>query len=102
MKHCLTILSLLFALGVTSVVPAVAQKAQKKEPAQSTVREVLMQYVGKATNLGTLKKVTADHFVLEEDGSTVVHPLSVLHTIKASKDEETGEVRVEIRVLSKD
>jgi hypothetical protein len=105
MKRTLTVLFLSCILAATVVAPAVAQKSQKKEaapPAQSTIKEILTQYIGKATNLGTLKKVAGDYFVLEEDGNTVMHPLSTLHTIKLVKDEESGEMKVEIRLVGKD
>ncbi|MBM2846901.1 MAG: hypothetical protein HW407_2213 [Bacteroidetes bacterium] len=104
MKRILTVLFLSCALAATAVVPAIAQKSQKKETtqAQNTIKDILMQYVGKATNLGTLKKVAADHFVLEEEGNTVMHPLSALHTIKLVKNEESGEMKIEIRLVGKD
>ena len=96
-------------LAVTCVVPATAQKKEttKKEAppptqSQTTMKEVLSQYVGKTTNLGTLKKVTGDYFVLEDDGNTVMHPLYALHTIRLVKDEETGETKIEIRLIGRD
>ena len=107
---------LLLAAAMTAMI-VTPSTAQKKEPAkkESTkkeatpppqtsggIKEVLSQYVGKTTNLGTLKKVTADYFILEEDGATIMHPLSALHTIKVSKDEESGETVVELRLISRD
>lgn len=113
-----TISFLIFStlLVLTCVAVSTAQKkeptkkeASKKEvaPTQSsqspgTIKEVLLQYVGKTTNLGTLKKVTGDFFILEEDGATVMHPLSTIHTIKLVKDEESGETKIEIRLIARD
>jgi hypothetical protein len=68
----------------------------------NTMKDVLNQYVGKATSLGTLKKVAADYFVVEDDGSTLIHPLSALHTIKLVKDGQSGETKIEIRLIGKD
>ena len=96
-------------LATTCVVPVTAQKKEtaKKEilappQAQSMMKDVLIQFVGRATNLGTLKKVVGDYFILEEDGNTVMHPLYTLHTIRLVKDEETGETKIEIRLIGKD
>ena len=105
MKPALSILLLALALGTMATVPASPQKAQKKEstaPSQNSIKEVLSQYVGKTTNLGTLKKVVGDYFVLEEDGNTVMHPLSTIHTLRLVKDEEKGEMKLEIRLAAKD
>jgi len=117
MRRVASILIVGIILGTTCVVSATAQKkdAAKKEVAkketapsaqpsqpQSTMKDVMLQYVGKATNLGTLKKVTGDYFVLEDDGNTVMHPLSTIHTIRLVKDEETGETKIEIRLISRD
>jgi len=66
------------------------------------MKDLMLQYVGKATSLGTLKKVEGDYFVLEDDGDTVMYPLSALHTIRLVKYEETGETRIEIRLIAKD
>ncbi len=82
-----------------------AQKKDAKKVAThvpATIKEVLAQYVDKATNLGTLKRITGDYFVMEEDGNMVVHPLSTLHTIKVVKAEEGGEMKIEIKLVAKD
>jgi hypothetical protein len=90
-------------LAFAGVSPALAQKAQKKETPQSTIKEFLTQHVGKMTNLGTIKRVAGDHFVLEEEGGdTVVHPLSTIHTLRLHKDEETGQMILEIRLTARD
>jgi hypothetical protein len=105
-------MSMLFLAIVLATVCTVSASAQKKEAAkketptpqqtQGTMKEVLSQYVGKTTNLGILKKVVGDYFVLEDDGNTVMHPVYTLHTIKLIKDSESGETRIEIRLIGKD
>ena len=40
--------------------------------------------------------------MLDEDGNTVMHPLSTIHTLKLVKDEESGEMKLEIRLTAKD
>ncbi len=105
MKRTLWILLISFAFVAIAVAPASAQKSQKKETsvtAQGSIKDMLSQYVGKTTNLGKLTKVTSDYFVFEEDGATVIHPLSTVHTIKLSKDEESGDMVIEIRLVGKD
>jgi hypothetical protein len=117
MRRVASILIVGIILGATCVVSATAQKkdAAKKEvvkkeiappvqpsPSQGTLKEVLSHYVGKVTNLGTLKKVTGDYFVLDDDGNAIIHPLSTLHTIKLMKNEETGETKIEIRLVGRD
>jgi hypothetical protein len=109
-KNMIRTLSMLFLIIVLATACTVSASAQKKEGAkketpalqQSMMKEVLSQYVGKATNLGTLKKVAGDYFVLEDEGSTMMHPLYTLHTIKLMKDSESGETRIEIRLIGKD
>ena len=106
------ILSILFVGAMLATVCTSTAFAQKKEAAkkevappsqtQGTMKEVMLQYVGKATNLGTLRKVTSEYFTVEQEGVTVIHPLSVLHSIKTMKDDETGEMKIEIILVAKD
>lgn len=106
------LLSVLFVGAMLATLCASPASAQKKEAAkkevappsqpQGTMKEVMLQYVGKTTNLGTVKKVTGEYFTLEQEGVTSVHPLSVLHSVKTMKDEETGELKIEIILVAKD
>jgi hypothetical protein len=106
------LLSILFAATLMATVLAVPATAQKKSPPkkevapppqrQTGIKEILSQYIGKMTTLGTLKKVESDYFVFEEDGNTSYHPLSTLHTIKLVKDPDTGEITIEIGLVDKD
>jgi hypothetical protein len=101
--------TLLLLLGIfiftVAVVPASAQKSKKKEATpttQSTIKEILAQHEGEMTNLGTLKRVSGDYFVVDDEGTTSMHPLSTLHTLRFVKDEETGKITLEIRLVAKD
>jgi hypothetical protein len=106
------LLSTLCFAALMATVCAVPASAQKKEPPkkevapppqrQSGIKEILSQYVGKTTSLGTLKKVESDYFVFEEDGNVSYHPLATLHTIKLVKDPDTGEITIEIGLVDKD
>lgn len=97
-------------LTVVTIAPsAVAQKAVKSEktkPAPQAevgmIKDVLVKWEGKATSLGTLKKVLGDYFVVEDEGATSMHPLHAIHTIKLWKDEESGEEKMDIRLVAKD
>lgn len=108
MKHILSMLLLAFVLGTIAALPASAQKAQKTQkkettpPSPSSIKDVLSQYTGKTTNLGTLKRITGDYFVVEDDGTTMIHPLSTIHTLKLVKDDESGEIKLEIRLTARD
>ena len=109
MRHAMSALCLAVLMTAVFAAPAPAQKKEpaKKEAAaapqrQSGIKEVLSQYVGKTTSLGVLKKVEGDYFVVEDDGNVSYHPLSTLHTIKLVKDQDTGEITIEIRLCAKD
>ncbi|MEK9139199.1 MAG: hypothetical protein AAB393_18930 [Bacteroidota bacterium] len=107
MMRLLTIFCLGALLATVSATHATAQKKEqaKKEvttPGQNTLKDVLSPWVGKQTNLGTLKRIAGDYFVLDDDGATVYHSLSAIHTLRLVKDEESGEMKLEIRLISKD
>jgi len=84
------------------VLPATAQKSKKSQPTQSTVREILSQFEGKSTNMGTLAKVTGDYFSTEDEGVTTIHPLTTIHSLVLTKDEETLSTKLEIKLLAKE
>ncbi len=98
---------LIMAAVLSAPAPAQKKAPVKKETTTVTTRlggikEVLSQFVGKTTSLGVLKRVEGDYFVVEDDGNTSYHPLSTLHTIKLVKDQDTGEITIEIRLTGKD
>jgi hypothetical protein len=87
------------------VLPATAQKSKKPQPVQTTqssLKDVLAQYQGKTTNLGTLSKVAGDHFVVEEEGVTSMHPLAAIHTLNITKDEEAATTKLEIKLVARE
>ena len=102
----LTVVLVLSFLASVGTMDALAQKSQKTQtaaPKQSTLKDVLIQYQGKDTNLGKLVKVSGDYFTLEdEEGVQTLHPLSVIHTLKIVKPEEGSTVVLEIRLVGKD
>jgi hypothetical protein len=103
-------LFIVLMFAVVAITPSAmaqkAAKAEKSKPAPQAeagmIKDVLVKWEGKSTNLGTLKKVHGDYFVVEEEGATMMHPLHAIHTIKLWKDEETGEEKMEIRLVGKD
>lgn len=108
MRRVMSMVILAVALAAYCT-PVVAQKKTpvKKETVappqrQTGIKEILAQYVGKTTNLGVLKKVEGDYFVFDDNGDISYHPLSTLHTIKLAKDQDTGEITVEIRLFARD
>jgi len=102
----LTVVLVLSFLASVGTMDALAQKSQKTQtaaPKQSTLKDVLIQYQGKDTNLGKLVKVSGDYFTLEdEEGVQTLHPLSAIHTLKMVKPEEGSTVVLEIRLVGKD
>jgi len=109
MRTTLVSAALCCLIGLVQM-PALAQKTQKGEkarsaaaaPQQVTMKDLLMRHEGKTTNLGKLTRVTSEYFVLEQEGTVSTHPLSVLHTIRLVKDEETGEQSIELVLLAGD
>lgn len=109
MRRLLSVVFLATIMASTCCTFALAQKKEptKKETTtpqqrQTGMKEILAQYVGKSTNLGTLKKVEGDYFVFDDNGDISYHPLSALHTIKLVKDQDTGEITIEIRLFARD
>ena len=106
------LLSIVFLATIMVSACCAPAMAQKKTPAkkeimsppqrQTGIKEILSQYVGKTTNLGVLKKVEGDYFIFDDNGDISYHPLSTLHTIKLVKDQDTGEITVEIRLSARD
>jgi hypothetical protein len=64
--------------------------------------DVVKQYVGKKTNLGTLKKFAGDYMVFEDDLTTVLVPLSNIQSLRLVKDDESSPAQLEIKLIAKD
>jgi hypothetical protein len=91
---------LLACLLMVGVLPALAQK--KQAAAGGTFKDVLVQYQGKTTNLGTLKKVASDYLVFEAETDTTTVPIAMVQSVKVIKTEEGETPKVEIKLLSKE
>ncbi len=91
------------------------EKSEKAEeaalattPAGSTVAlpnkflDVIKQYIGKKTNLGTLKKFAGDYMVFEDDLTTILVPLNNIQSLRLVKDDETSPANLEIKLISRD
>jgi predicted secreted Zn-dependent protease len=107
MKQIARIAVLVAVLLAALSAQASAQKkpvVKKETPVQSagTIRELMARHIGTKTNLGTIKSVATDFFVLDDDGVEVVHPLSTIHTILFVKDDDSAGTRMEIRLVGKD
>jgi histidinol phosphatase-like enzyme len=87
-------------LLVLLALPASAQKGQKPSP--NTIKEVLAQYQGKATNIGTVRKIMNDYFLIEQDGATTAYALAALHSIRTYKEEDDSELKIEIYLTDKE
>ena len=87
--------------------PAAAQKSQKVQTgaasgAQRTLKDVLAQYQGQTTNLGVLKKISGDYFVVQEEGATAMYPFSAIQSFRILAPQEDVSVLLEIRLVAKD
>ena len=89
-----------------SLNPAVAQKKKQDTATQvksgATIREVLQKLQGQMTNLGTLTKLAGDYVVFENEGDTLMYPLSALQVVKFLKAEEGESRKTEIKFLARD
>ena len=63
---------------------------------------MIKQYVGKKTNLGTLKKFAGDYMIFEDDLTTILVPLSNIQSARLVKDDETSPANLEIKLISRD
>lgn len=64
--------------------------------------DVLKQYTGEKTNLGTIKKFAGDYIIFEDDQVTTLVPVTAIQSAQLVKDEDTGEYRLELKLISKD
>jgi hypothetical protein len=107
MKQIARIAVLVAVLLAALSVQASAQKkpvVKKETPVQSagTIKELMARHIGTKTNLGTIKSVATDFFVLDDDGVEVIHPLATIHTIKFGQADEAGVRKMEIRLIGMD
>jgi hypothetical protein len=91
-------------------------KEEQKEEAQETVSapapvpgslpnkflDVLKQYVGKQTNLGTLKKFAGDYIIFEDELTQILVPMTSIQSAKLVKEEEDSTAQLEIKLISRD
>jgi hypothetical protein len=77
---------------------APVQQVTPAKPVGATMRDFLQKYKGTKTNLGMLVRVEADHFVVEEDGVTIVYPMSNIQKIKIHKPDEGEEDPISIDI----
>ena len=76
--------------------------APQANPATGGVLTWLRKYTGEKTNLGKLKEVTAQYIVVEEDNTTTIIPLGMIHSLRQVKEEDPPSVRLEIFLTRKD
>jgi len=112
---------LVFVLMLATLSPAVAQKKKKDSPAAAvqqtapaespshqaakiggTIHEVLVKLQGQQTNLGVLSKVVGDYVMFDNEGDTLIYPISALQVVKLLKAEEGEQRKIEIRFFSRD
>lgn len=88
---------------VPAVQPAADEQSPRGNPhAGTTIRDVLVKLQGQRTNLGTLVRVTGDFVEFENEGDTLMFPLSAIQAVKFLKAEEGETRKVEIKFLARD
>jgi hypothetical protein len=66
-------------------------------------KDLLLQYQGMVTNLGTLTKVGPDYLLLDDEGSTMLIPLQSVQSVRVVKPKEAEEsTKIDIKLVSKD
>jgi hypothetical protein len=64
--------------------------------------DVLKQYVGKQTNLGTLKKFAGDYIIFEDELTQILVPMTSIQSAKLVKEEEDSTAQLEVKLISRD
>lgn len=82
--------------------PVVQEKVTTPAPPAKSglmMRDVLARFKGQLTTLGKLKQVEVDCFIVVDDGSEIIYPLSSIASLKvlkpAEKDEDEDEEEAE-------
>jgi hypothetical protein len=84
------------ALALSSGISATAQAGEEKTSFRATMKkskatslhQLLAQFIGHQTNLGTLVNVADDYIVLEEDEDSIIsYPLHMIVSVRASRNE---------------
>jgi hypothetical protein len=100
-----------FGILIASPSPAEAQKKSKDVTATSqpapgkgggSLREVLVKLQGQQTNIGVLTKVAGDYLIFENEGDTLMFPISTVQVVKMLKVEEGEGRKIEIHFLARD
>lgn len=81
--------------------PAV-QPQQQATPSTGGIVSWLKKFVDQKTNLGTLREVTRDCIVLEDENTTTIIPLTMINSLKQIKEDDPPSVRLEIYLLKRD
>lgn len=93
-------MSVLVVVGQTAAQKS--KKVQTSPVAQNTLKDFLSRYQGQTTNLGVLKEVAGDYFIVEEESATALHPLSAIQAFRILKPEEGVSTLLEIKLVAKD
>jgi hypothetical protein len=89
--------------AIPSAIPAVAEPSPRGTGhAGSTIREVLMKLQGQKTNIGVVVRVTGDIVEFENEGETLIYPLSAVQLVKFQKADEGETRKIEIKFLARD
>ncbi len=76
--------------------------APSSTPLPNKFLDVIKQYVGKKTNLGTLRRFAGDYMIFEDDLTTILVPLNNIQSVRLVKDDETSPANLEIKLISRD
>jgi hypothetical protein len=82
--------------------PAALTETRPPQKMGNNIRDILVSIQGQQTNIGVLVKVAGDYVVFENEGDTLMYPLTTVQVVKFLKVEEGEARKIEIKFLSKD
>ena len=77
--------------------PPTAEPQKPTPPPQYTpkggamLKDVLVRFKGQHTTIGVLKAVEMDHIIVDDDGTEIIYPMAVIHSLKVLKIDEDNQ-----------
>lgn len=95
-----SVLALALVCGVSPNARAGEEKASfraaMKKSKAASLHQLLTQFIGRETNLGTLVNVAGDFIVLEENEDSIIsYPIHMIVSVRASRNESGGDAHAE-------
>ena len=93
-------LALTLGSGLSATAHATEDKASfrttMKKSKAASLHQLLTQFIGRQTNLGTLVNVAGDYIVLEENEDSIIsYPIHTIVSVRASKSEADNDAQAD-------